>query len=58
MTSSDGLTWTLRASAADNGWRAVCWAPELGLLAAVANSGTGNRAMTSVSAHTLSYRSA
>jgi hypothetical protein len=57
-TSPDGINWTLRSSAADNGWRAVCWAAELGLLAAVANSGTGNRAMTSVSAHALTYRSA
>ena len=40
-------TWTSRNSAADNLWRAVCWAPELGLFAAVSNSGTSDRIMTS-----------
>ena len=39
--------WTLRDSAADNEWYSVCWSPELGLFAAVAYSGTGNRVMTS-----------
>ena len=39
--------WTIRTSAADNGWRSVCWSPELTLFVAVANSGTGNRVMTS-----------
>ena len=39
--------WTIRTSAADNGWTSVAWAPELGLFAAVAVSGTGNRVMTS-----------
>jgi hypothetical protein len=47
MTSPDGVNWTLRASAADNSWRSVCWAREIGLFAAVAATGTGNRVMTS-----------
>jgi len=25
MTSPDGITWTLRTSAADNGWTAIAW---------------------------------
>jgi len=47
MTSPDGINWTSRTSAADNDWRAIAWSPELGLFAAVAGSGTGNRVMTS-----------
>ena len=39
--------WTIRVSAADNNWHSVCWSPELGLFAAVAFSGAGNRVMTS-----------
>ena len=39
--------WTIRVSAADNNWHSVCWSPELGLFAAVATSGVGNRVMTS-----------
>ena len=39
--------WTARSSAADDSWRSVTWAKELGLLVAVAASGTGNRVMTS-----------
>jgi hypothetical protein len=46
MTSPDGIVWTARSSAADNGWLSVCWSAELGLFAAVANTGTGNRVMT------------
>jgi hypothetical protein len=41
------LSWTTRVSAADNNWRDVVWAPELGLFVAISNSGTGNRVMTS-----------
>ena len=40
--------WTTRTSAADNQWRSIAWSPALGLFAAVANSGTGNRVMTSL----------
>jgi hypothetical protein len=47
MTSPDGITWTARSSAADNGWTSVTWSAEVGLFVAVAASGTGNRVMTS-----------
>jgi hypothetical protein len=47
MTSPDGITWTIRTSAADNGWRSVCWAPAAGLFVAVSDSGAVNRVMTS-----------
>jgi hypothetical protein len=40
MTSPDGINWTTRVSAADNNWQSITWAPELGLLVAVAISGT------------------
>jgi hypothetical protein len=40
-------TWVTR-STNDNGWQSIAWAPELGLFAAVALSGSsGNRVMTS-----------
>jgi hypothetical protein len=39
--------WIISTSAADNSWFSVCWSPELGLFCAVANSGVGNRVMTS-----------
>ncbi|MGJ4748386.1 hypothetical protein ACQV5M_18635, partial [Leptospira sp. SA-E8] len=39
--------WVSRASAADNAWISVCWSPELHLFVSVANTGTGNRVMTS-----------
>jgi len=47
MTSPDGITWTIRVSAADNNWYSICWSPELSLFVAVAATGTGNRVMTS-----------
>ena len=40
-------TWTVRTSAADNAWLTVTWSPERGLFVAVAQTGTGNRVMTS-----------
>jgi len=40
-----GTYWTLRTTPADNGWHSVCYGN--GLFVAVANSGTGNRVMTS-----------
>jgi hypothetical protein len=46
MTSPDGITWTIRSSAADNQWLSVCWSAEAGLFVAVANTGSGNRVMT------------
>jgi hypothetical protein len=39
--------WVTRSSAADNQWLSVCWSAEAGLFVAVANTGTGNRVMTS-----------
>ncbi|GEM_PF-755724 len=39
--------WLVSASAADNAWNGIAWSQELGLFAAVANTGTGNRVMTS-----------
>ncbi|MFM9104254.1 MAG: hypothetical protein ACKOPS_24255, partial [Cyanobium sp.] len=42
-----GLLWSTVRSAADNSWQAICWSPELQLYACVANSGSGNRVMTS-----------
>jgi hypothetical protein len=39
--------WYAQASAADNHWWSVCWSPELGIFCAVAETGTGNRVMTS-----------
>jgi hypothetical protein len=39
--------WIQRSSAADNNWTSVAWAPELGLFVAVANTGTGDRVMSS-----------
>ena len=47
MTSSDGITWVSRTSAADNTWQSVCWSSELNLAVAVSNTGSGNRVMTS-----------
>ena len=45
---ANGLSaFVARTSAADNSWVSVCWSPELSLFVAVANSGTGNRVMTS-----------
>jgi len=45
MTSPDGITWTSRTSAADNGWQSVIYGN--GLFVAVASTGTGNLVMTS-----------
>jgi hypothetical protein len=46
MTSPDGITWTIRACAADNDWFAVTFGGGL-FVAVAAFSGTGNRVMTS-----------
>jgi hypothetical protein len=46
MTSPDGITWTVRTSAANNEWWGVCWSSELSLFVAVGSTGTGNRVMT------------
>ena len=45
QAAADGITWTSRTSAANNGWRSVAYGN--GLFVAVSFSGTGNRVMTS-----------
>ena len=40
-------SWSARTPAVDNAWHGIAWSPELGLFAAVAINGTGNRVMTS-----------
>ena len=40
--------WFTGNSADDNSWSGIAWSPELGLFAAVATTGTGNRVMTSL----------
>jgi hypothetical protein len=45
MSSPDGVNWTVRSSAANNGWRSVCWSPKLAMFVAVSEDGTGNRVM-------------
>ena len=42
-----GSAWQTRTSAADNGWYSICLHTPTGRLVAVANTGTGNRVMTS-----------
>jgi len=49
-------TWISRTSPADNSWRSVCWSPELGLFCAVADTGAGNRVMTSPDGVTWTIR--
>ena len=47
MISPDGITWTIRTSAADNQWYGIAYGS--GLFVAVAITGVGNRVMTSSS---------
>ena len=54
MTSPDGITWTIRTSAADNSWNGVTYGN--GLFVAVAGTGTGNRVMTSPDGITWTIR--
>ena len=54
MTSPDGITWTIRVSAADNDWYSVAYGG--GLFVAVAATGTGNRVMTSPDGITWTIR--
>jgi len=54
MTSPDGLTWTIRTSAADNDWKSIVYGN--GLFVAVAGSGAGNRVMTSPDGITWTIR--
>ena len=49
-----GINWTLRTSAADNGWYGVTYGN--GLFVAVAITGTGNRVMTSPDGITWTIR--
>ena len=42
-----GILWAIRPSAAGNNWLAITYIPSRDRLVAVANSGTGNRVMTS-----------
>ena len=39
--------WTSQTSPVDHDWYSIAWSPQLGMFAAVANTGTGNRVMTS-----------
>ncbi|MSZ16311.1 MAG: hypothetical protein F2618_01455, partial [Actinobacteria bacterium] len=49
LVRADGITWTARTSAADNGWTSATWGGPTGqkTFVAVSNTGTGNRVMTS-----------
>jgi hypothetical protein len=49
---------TARATPADNSWQSVCWSPQRGLFVAVAQTGTGNRIMTSPDGITWTARTA
>ncbi len=53
-SSELGVTWTSRTSAEDNNWRSVTYGN--GLFVAVANTGTGNRVMTSPDGVTWTIR--
>jgi hypothetical protein len=55
MTSSNGINWTIRNSAADNSWRSVAYGN--GLWVAVSSNGIGNRrVMTSPDGITWTIR--
>jgi len=41
------LGWTERTPSVANNWESICWSPELSLFVAIADSGTGDRVMTS-----------
>ena len=47
FTSLNGINWT-KLVVSLNAWNSVAWSPQLSLLCAVADSGTGNRVMTSM----------
>jgi len=40
MTSSNGITWTLRTMASNTDWRGIIWSPGLGLFCAASFDGT------------------
>jgi predicted RecA/RadA family phage recombinase len=54
MTSPDGITWTIRTSAANNSWQSVTYGN--GLFVAVSTDGSGNRVMTSSNGITWTIR--
>ena len=54
MTSPDGITWTIRTSAADNSWYSVTYGNNL--FVAVAITGAGNLVMTSPDGITWTIR--
>lgn len=56
-TSLTGANWLASSTPADNDWAGIAWASELGLFAAVASTGTGNRVMTSPDGVTWTARS-
>lgn len=60
MTSTNGSSWTVQTAANTNGWRSVCWSPELGLFCAVADTGgtASDRIMTSPNGTTWTARAA
>jgi hypothetical protein len=54
MTSTDGITWTIRTSPADNNWYSVTYGNSA--FVAVAYTGVGNRVMTSTDGITWTIR--
>lgn len=38
FTSPDGVKWTRQTLALGDGWRSICWSPELGRFCAVSSS--------------------
>jgi hypothetical protein len=46
ITSSDGISWTLRNLNITNNWTSICWSPELMLFVAVSNNGTNRIALS------------
>jgi len=66
-TSTDGITWTIPISPADNPWTSVCVAPEINRAVAVASTGTnqimyttnstGTTWSTALQSETIEWRS-
>jgi hypothetical protein len=42
MTSSNGISWSLRSALPLATWSSICWSKELGIFVAVATTGTSN----------------
>ena len=51
MTSPNASTWTLQTSNTSNNLSSICWAPELGINVAVANSGTNRVSTNTISSY-------